>query len=273
MSDYDKTSAIDKMSEEVSNIIVKDVLTQQLNKSELTNALYYTNRIGFDCSKYLLIRELNIEYVVYWFKNFEEFNDFIKSREASLEFDSESDYQCRCFKVVSVIVGGEFLGNQIIKKLVTHLYQYDECLQKDIYLHDEAVGLCLSGDKTEKVIGNLLSFTFKWEQDVLVNQFFQVISKFPVIGYYEGLEKFSIYCFAEDCLKSYKSLKGEDTKLIIENLGLTEEEYEERVTNGLKRLKQKLKNAHAIVFLRESSGKEVFSDYVEPYISECANCL
>jgi hypothetical protein len=271
MNEQYKTSVIDKMSEEVSNIIVKDVLTQQLNKSELTNALYYANKIEFDCSKYLIIRELNIEYVVYWFKNFEEFNSFIKSRETSLEFDSESDYQCRCLKVVSVIVGGEFLGNQILKKLVTHLYQYDECLKKDIYLHDEAVGLCLSGDKTDKVIGNLLSFTFKWEQDILANQFFQTIAKFPVIGYYEGMEKFSIYGFAEDCLKSYKSLKCEETKLIIENLGMTEEEYEERVTNGLKRLKQKLKNAHATVFLRETSGKEVFSEYVEPYISEWAN--
>lgn len=239
----------DKISEKIIDLSVEQFNKKQLKYSPITNAPYVEGSFvidTFDFGNDKMPSSLKVEYIMYDINSAIAYNSIIKTEDKGI-VNSESDFKQCYVKIVSGYIGDTLLPDfyTTIAHEVTHIYQYAQGLQKKIDLYDAVIKLYNSNVNDENTIGYVLYYTFKHEQDAMTHQFYEFLNSkdYNNTEFEKALESYTEFKNFTNSINNVKKIDKNNLKNILNGIGLSIGDYNQRIHYAYKRFIQKMKNA------------------------------
>lgn len=216
--------------------------------SPITKVPYFNNELQINVRHFFpKLNYLNVEFYLYDCQNQQEYNQLIQNDE--IQLNSEADYEEHYLRIVSCLINGEPIYDltQSLFHEVTHLFQYEQGMQKRVNLYDRVRESLNDEDKYKQIIAKCLYYTFKHEQDAFTHQFYGFLQSTQFQGNFEEALNYTSYKQYQKLFKEYLDLHDYKVKQHTAfYFGYWPNNLTKKINFGLNRLKHKLKNAFIV---------------------------
>lgn len=242
------SQTVKNCTEYIKNVILEKCQGQPNKISPILKLPYFKGNFELDVHEFLpKLGLLTVDYYIYQVNNIRQYNTAIYYNDLE-QASSEADYESKKLIIVSCLCQGQLISDfaENIQHEITHLYQYDQGMQKRVNLYDELIKLAQSTDKTKMLIGWCGYLTFKHEQDAFVHQYYAALENNKFKGSFdESLKLCQHYLGLINMFKDLKTSPNlNDKRNLLKNIGYDLLSFERRIHHGIKRFKRKLFNAY-----------------------------